>query len=232
MNELNFSPYLRLSAMLLLPLLFTASLSGQSRLDVGMHFSPQLRYIGSSAKEPAPGAPLTRGKNGLSVGAGVGGYLEYEITPNWYVRGGVDFSYKRNTYATERNYREIDTVRTGSNLIVFSSIELPVAVLYRFDYLRNGNSLLLGVGTTLNRWNGSPRLWSTFSRDASVSNAVKFPGRSFTVFGGYEHYLSNTLVLGLEPYLAYVPTRFELEATTTSKVLVEAGLSVRLRLDN
>ena len=212
---------------------FTPSLRAQSPLDVGIHFSPQLRYISSTPLDDAPTKGiLTSGKDGLSVGAGVGAYLEYAITPHWFLRGGIDYSYKRNHYATERAYPEQDTVRKGSNQVIFTSIEIPVAVLYRFDFLKNDNSFLLGIGTTLNRWNGNPRLFSTFVNRRSAKDAVEYAKRSVTVFGGYEHYLSSTVVLGLEPYLAYVPTRFSLETTTTAKVQLEAGLSLRLHLDN
>jgi len=233
MNKLTVLTRLRCTLLSLLPVcLLLTPAAAQSPLDVGIHFSPQLRYLHSSPTEGKAGTVITSGNDGLAVGLGGGAYLEYEITPNWFVRGGLDLSYKRNHYTTQRSYRELDTVRQGSNLIVYTSIELPVAVIYRFDFLRNDNSFLLGVGTTLNRWNGTPRHWSTFAQRNSLKDAIEFSRRSVTVFGGYEHYLNRTLVLGLEPYLAYVPTRFKLETTTTTRVQLEAGLSVRMRIDN
>ncbi|MBB4079902.1 hypothetical protein GGR28_002529 [Lewinella aquimaris] len=213
--------------------LLTAPASAQSPLDVGVHFSPQLRYITSSqtAEPPAKGS-YTRGKDGLSLGVGAGVYLEYAITPNWFVRGGVDLSYKRNTYGVDKVFVESDSTVSGNSLIVYSSIELPLSVLYRFDFLPNGDSFLLGAGTTVNRWGGNPRAFTSFFNRRSVKEYVDYPQRTVTVFAGYERYLSSTVVLGLEPYLAYVPTRFRLETTTSSKVLIEAGLSIRLHLDN
>ena len=224
-------------AFLFLTLFISALLPGtlraQSPLDVGVHFSPQLRYISSSTQgeEPTSGT-FTRGLNGVSMGAGGGVYLEYEITPNWFIRGGVDLSYKRNHYGVEKVLLEFDSIATGSNQVVYTSIEVPVAVLYRFDYLSNGNSFLLGAATTLNRLTGAPRAWTTFASRSNLKDKITYPDHTFTVFGGYEHYLSSSLVLGFEPYLAYVPTRFNLETSTTAKVQIEAGLSVRLRLDN
>ncbi len=211
----------------------SGSLRAQSPLDIGIHFSPQLRYINSSPKgeEPTRGT-FTRGKDGLSMGAGAGVYLEYEITPHWFIRGGVDVSYKRNHYGVEKVLLEADSIARGSNQVVYTSIEVPVAILYRFDYLANGNSFLLGAATTLNRLPGAPRAWTSFGSRANLKDKIDYPAHTVTVFGGYEHYLSDQLVVGLEPYLAYVPTRFSLESATTAKVQVEAGLSVRLRLDN
>ena len=207
-----------------------ANLHAQSPLDVGVHFSPQLRYISSSPNGNSPSGHLTRGKDGLSLGAGAGAYLEYAITDRWYVRGGIDVAYKRNRYATERVMPELDTVRSGSNFISYTSIELPVAVLYRFGYKRHYDTFLVGLGTTLTRWEGSPQFRSSFSRPSKA--ALDYAPHSLTLFGGYERYLSSVVVLGVEPYLAYVPTRFLLENSTTAKVQAEAGISVRLRLDN
>ncbi len=208
-------------------------LFSQSPLDVGAHFSSQLRYISSSplGEEPTTGA-FTRGKDGLSLGGGGGVYLELEVTPYLFLRGGVDFSYKRNRYAVEKVMPEADSISRGRNQIVFTSIEIPVSVLYRFNYLSNGNSFLVGAGTTLKRFNGNINAFNSFAGRKNLESKVLFPAQSFTVFGGYETYLNDLLVLGIEPYLAYVPTRFLLESATTARVQVEAGISVRLRLDN
>ncbi len=217
-------------AFFLLPASFLFS---QSPLDVGVHFSPQLRYISSSpvGEEPTTGA-FTRGKDGLSLGGGGGVFLEFEVTPYLFVRGGVDFSYKRNGYAVEKVMPEADSVVRGSNQIVFTSIEIPMALIYRFDYLPNGNSFLVGAGTTLKRFNGNTRAYNSFAGRRNLESKITFPAQSFTVFGGYETYLNDLLVLGIEPYLAYVPARFAFETATTARVQMEAGVSVRLRLDN
>ncbi|NJB86364.1 hypothetical protein GGR26_002132 [Lewinella marina] len=227
-------PYRFLALLLcLLPWLPGSGLKAQSPLDVGFHFSPQLRYVGSSAAGEVPTTgTYTRGKDGLSVGAGAGLYLEYEITPYWYLRGGVDFSYKRNYYATEKVVIEADTTLKGRNQVIFSSIEIPVAVVYRFDYLDNGDNFLVGVSTTLNRRLSNPRAWSTFGGNRGVKNKVDFAPRTVTVFAGYEREIFPYVLTSLEPYLTYAPTRFRLESTTESKVWLEAGLSVRVRLDN
>ncbi len=206
------------------------SVLAQSPLDVGLHVSPQLRYISSSTPDGVQRRVTTSGKDGLAVGAVAGGYLEYALTDRWYVRGGIDIAYKRNYYATQRTVFEVDSVSSGRNFISYASIELPVAILYRFGYRRNYDTWLLGVATTLTRWGGNPRILSTFS--GSTRDDVDYPRRSVTVFGGYETYLSSVIVLGLEPYLSYVPTKFTIENATTSKVRFEAGLSLRLHLDN
>ncbi|MCP9234979.1 outer membrane beta-barrel protein [Lewinella sp. JB7] len=214
--------------------LLSVPVSAQSPLDVGGHISPQLRYISSAdrgVEVPTTGS-FTSGKDGLSLGIGAGVYLEYAITPNWFVRGGVDLSYKRNQYGVRKTFVESDSTISGTNQIVYSSIELPLSVLYRFDFLPNGDSFLLGIGTTVNRWGGNPRAFASFFHRRGVKEFVDYPRHTVTVFGGYERYLSNVIVVGLEPYLSYVPTRFNLETTTSAKVQVEAGLSLRFHLDN
>lgn len=214
--------------------LISGGLFAQSPLDIGFHISPQLRYISSSITEPVPTTgTYTRGKNGLSLGAGAGLYLEYNLSPYWSVRGGVDFAYKRNYYRVEKVAIEADTILKGRNQIIFSSIEVPLAVVYRFDYLPNGDNFLLGVSTTLNRKLSSPRAWSTFNGNGrGVKDKVDFAPRTVTVFAGYERELFPYVYTSLEPYLTYAPTKFNLETVTTTKVQIEAGLSLRVRLDN
>ncbi|THH40591.1 hypothetical protein [Neolewinella litorea] len=220
----------------LLACLLTLTLGGlhaQSPLDIGFHVSPQLRYVSSSEIEPVPTTgTYTRGKDGLSVGAGVGLYLEYAITPYWFVRSGVDFSYKRNYYQVEKVVIESDTILKGRNAIIFSSIEIPLSVVYRFDYLKNGDNFLIGVGTTLNRRLSNPRAWSTFNGNGRVKNKVDFAPQTVTVFAGYERELFPYVYTSIEPYLTYAPTKFNLERVTSAKVQIEAGLSLRFRLDN
>ncbi|WP_116126569.1 hypothetical protein [Lewinella sp. IMCC34183] len=233
MPNLPFRAARRLPLLLLLLTLFSLGVRGQSPLDVGIHFSPQLRYLSSSDRyDPPASGSYTRGLDGLSMAAGGGVYLEYEVTPHWFVRSGIDLSYKRNRYAVERVFIESDSVVRGSNQIVFTSIEVPLAIIYRFDYLNNGDSYLLGVATTLTRNTGMPRAFTSFADRGSAKDKISYPAHSLTVFGGYEHNLSPSVIVGVEPYLSYVPTRFDLERTTTTTVRVEAGLSLRLRLDN
>ncbi|CAH1001557.1 hypothetical protein LEM8419_02460 [Neolewinella maritima] len=208
----------------------TSGVSAQSPLDVGLHFSPQIRYISSSAPDGVQRRVTTSGRDGLALGATAGGYLEYALTDHWYVRGGIDVAYKRNRYATQRTVAEVDTVRNGSNFISYASIELPVALLYRFGYRRNYDSFLLGVATTLTRWGGDPKITSSFN--GTSDNSIAYPKHTVTVFGGYETYLSEVLVLGIEPYVSYVPTEFRIENATTSTVRFEAGISLRVHLDN
>ena len=229
-HKLRTATYRLLLLLLLGGGLGYGSVSAQSPLDVGFHFSPQLRYISSSAPDGIQRRVTTQGTDGLAVGAVAGGYLEYALSDRWYVRGGIDIAYKRNHYATQRSLLEVDSLATGRNFISYASIELPVALLYRFGYKRHYDTYLLGVATTLTRWAGEPRVRSTFS--GTTKENIDYPRHTLTVFGGYERYLSSVIVLGLEPYISYVPTKFTIENATTSQVRFEAGLSVRLHLDN
>ena len=233
------TPLLRSGALLYcliyLPML---PLAAQSPLDVGVHLTPQMRYITSTPAEVRSSIQPTVGENGLALGMGGGAYLEYEFAPGWSARGGVDFSYKRNHYRVTRTVPPAEgsddpvEIIKGHNRIAYASIELPVSVVYHFDYRRHDNRFLIGAGTTLNRWNGTPTLRTRFYRKGSVDEPVSVAKHSFTVFGGYEHPLSYALVLSVEPYFTYVPSQFLLETASRSRILGEAGLSVRLRLDN
>lgn len=213
-------------------------LVGQSPLDVGIHLTPQMRYIASTPSEQRPSVAPTVGHDGLALGMGGGAYLEYEFAPGWSARGGVDFSYKRNHYLVTRTVQPAEgsedpvQILEGHNRIAYASIEVPVSVVYHFDYRRHDNRFLIGAGTTLNRWNGTPTLRTRFYRKGSVDEPVSVAKHSLTVFGGYEHPLSYSLVMSLEPYLTYVPSEFLLESASRSRIIAEAGLSVRLRLDN
>ncbi|PPK88292.1 hypothetical protein CLV84_1257 [Neolewinella xylanilytica] len=218
---------------LLLGLLSTSFRGGaQSPLDVGVHLTPQVRYITSSPADLRQTTIPTVGEDGLAVGFGGGGYLEYEFAPGWSARGGVDFSYKRNHYTVKRTFTETGEVVEGHNRIAYASIEVPVSLVYHFDYLRHDNRYLIGVGTTLNRWNGAPTFRTRFFRKGTVDEPVSVAKHTFTVFGGYEHPVSRAFVLSFEPYLTYVPSEFLLETASRSKIFLESGLSVRLRLDN
>ena len=218
--------------------LFVLPLAAQSPLDVGVHLTPQMRYIASTPAEVRPSVAPTVGQDGLALGMGGGAYLEYEFAPGWSARGGVDFSYKRNHYRVTRTVPpaegSMDPVQylEGHNRIAYASIEVPVSVVYHFDYRRHDNRFLIGAGTTLNRWNGTPTLRTRFYRKGSADEPVSVAKHSLTVFGGYEHPLSYSLVMSFEPYVTYVPSKFLLESASQSRIIAEAGLSVRLRLDN
>ena len=233
------TPLLRSGAPLLILLcLHGLPLAAQSPLDVGIHLAPQMRYVASSPIAPRPSVAPTVGQDGVALGMGGGAFLEYEFAPGWSARGGVDFSYKRNHYRVTRTVPPAEGSEDpvhyleGHNRIAYASIELPVSLVYHFDYRRHDNRFLIGAGTTLNRWNATPTLRTRFYRKGSVDEPVSVAKHSFTIFGGYEHPLSYALVMSFEPYLTYVPSKFLLESATQSRIIAEAGLSVRLRLDN
>ena len=209
--------------------LTTVTLRAQSPLDIGFNFSPHLRYISSTPIENAPDMDnFTIGNGGVSMNVDMGGYLEVAFTPRWYVRGGVAMSFKRMQYRTTRTRGGEQTV--GHNHLRYTNIEVPLSIVHRFSYERNYDNFLVGLTTNLFQRTGKPYVFSSFS---DPDNAVLTgPLQNITVFAGYERYLSSTLVLGLEPYLSYAPTTFELETHSIAKVRAEAGLAIRLRIDN
>lgn len=227
--NLTFRPVAALFILLTAP--FSLVLA-QSPLDVGVHLTPQVRYINSRPAEVRQTNLPTTGGDGLAVGMGGGAYLEYEFAPGWSARAGVDFSYKRNHYTVTRTFTELDSTATGHNRIAYASIEVPVSVVYHFDYRKHDNRFLVGLGTTVNRWNGAPIFRTKFFGKGSVAEPVATAKHSVTLFAGYEHPVSDLLVMSYEPYIAYVPTRFNLETASQARVFTEIGLSVRLRLDN
>ena len=220
----------RSTVALCLLLSSVTGLYAQSPLDIGFHFSPHLRYIDSSPREgaPEPGERYTTGGTGISMNVDIGGDLEVALTEHWYVRAGLSMSYKRLHYKTTRVAREEET--RGFDHVRYTDITIPVKLIYRPTYERHYDNWLFGIGTDVTRSTGSPYVLSEFS---DSDDAVLTPaGRSISVFAGYERYLSSTLVLGMEPYLAYNPTEFSIGTQTTAKVLLEAGLTFRLRIDN
>ncbi|WP_116109158.1 hypothetical protein [Lewinella sp. IMCC34191] len=204
----------------------------QSPLDIGGHLTPQMRYITSSSAEMRPSNMPTAGDDGLAVSIGGGGYLEYEFAPGWSARAGIDLSYKRNHYTVKRTFAETGEVAQGHNRISYASIEVPVSLIYHFDYQRHDTRYLVGVGTTVNRWNGAPVYQTSFFRKGSVAEPVSVAKHTLTIFGGYERPLSDAFVMSYEPYIAYVPSEFRLETSSRSRILLETGISVRVRLDN
>ena len=226
--NLTFRPLTALLFFLVTPVSLVLA---QSPLDVGIHLTPQVRYVNSRPAEVRQTNIPTTGGDGLAVGMGGGAYLEYEFAPGWSARAGIDFSYKRNHYTVSRTFTETDSTVAGHNRIAYASIEVPVSVVYHFDYRRHDNRFLVGVGTTLNRWNGAPIFRTRFGK-GSASEPVVTAKHSVTLFAGYEHPVSDMLVMSYEPYVAYVPTRFNLETASRARVFAEVGLAVRLRLDN
>lgn len=212
--------------------LFALTLGAQSPIDIGLHLTPKFRYLNSSPSAGEPRSDITSGLSGLSAGGCGGVFMEFELTPYWFLRAGVDFSYNRNTYDTERSFPDTGLIRAGQNRIDYTSIDIPVAVIYRFDYLKNGGSFLAGIGVTVDRLIGSPNVESSFASGPSLDDNVELASNIVTIFAGYEHYLSNRLVLGVEPYVAYVPSSFKFESLTTTEVRAEVGVALRLRLDN
>lgn len=212
--------------------LISLCIQAQSPLDVGVHLSPQVRYITSSPAELRSTNIPTVGGNGLAVGIGGGGYLQYEFAPGWSARAGIDFSYKRNHYRVTRTFTETGEVVEGHNRIAYATFEIPVSLVYHFDYLKHDNRYLIGIGSTLNRWNGQPTYRTKFFRKGSVPEPVSTARHSVTLFAGYEHPVSDAFVMSFEPYLSYVPSEFLLETSSRSRILFESGVSVRLRLDN
>ncbi|THH40588.1 hypothetical protein [Neolewinella litorea] len=230
---------LRSSCLMVVSLASTflcSALWAQQRLDVGVHLSPHVLTIHSETKTPVRegGLSYTEGENGVELGWAAGGYLEYEVVSGLFLRAGVDVSRKRYRYAVNARREDPSLDESGTNRVVYMAIELPVSVIYRFDYLPNNDRFLVGVGGVANRWVGDPQLETAFYRGSSNRPPLDYNRHSFTVFGGFERFLSSRFVMGIEPFVSYSPwpTEFRLETRTDAVAGLEAGVALRLRFDN
>ena len=208
-------------------------LTAQDRINVGVHFTPQLRFITSTLNENPVGEPPTWGGSGEELGYGAGAYLEYELLPSVLLRAGVDYSRRRHRYAVETGLPESATRITGTNRIVYTCLELPVSVAYQFASPRDDRrGFLLGVGAVANRWLGDEQLDLDLNLHSGGSDDLHISPYSLLLFAGYEHPIDDVFLVGWAPYVAYPPTSSTLESHPTARVAFEAGLAIRFVLDN
>ena len=208
----------------------TESLGAQTRLSYGFHLSPEVNRMSSTAR-PSDSKLLTTGKWGSAISASLGGYLEYELSPNIFVRGGMNLTHRRHKYSTERRYEESDVVSHGYTKVSYYGIEMPGAIVARTNYLRNNGRFLIGFGGVLNRWIGDPKIESTFRKASDERNWRSLAHQSVTGFIGYEFELSSHSSMSIEPYISYTPTRFYFENYTITDLIGEGGISFRVRFD-
>ena len=212
-------------------LAFQLSLSAQTRLSYGFHFSPEMNYIASTPKSGSD-KKLTTGKTGSAVSASLGGYLEYELIPNVYVRGGMNIAVRRHYYQVERRFEEVDEVAIGENRVTYYAIEMPGAIVARTNYMKKNDRFLIGIGGVLNRWIGDPWIENDFINGSANPEYRNFAKQTVTGFIGYEFELSRHSSMSIEPYLSYTPTRFYFENYSYSDVVGEGGVSFRFRFDS
>lgn len=223
--------YLIISALCIV-ILPWCSLSAQQRLDFGFVLGPELNHITSEARETNGDRALTTGHSGVSVGFVTGAYLEYEIFGGLSLRGGLNYTRKRFNYAVTELRPESGEVREGNNRVVYTAIEVPFALLYRFHYLPNNDRFIVGVGAVVDRWLGDPQIETPFVAGSADRDYIQESYRSVNFFVGYDHYISDRFVVGIEPYVSYSPTEFRFDTETLSSNQLQAGISLRLRFDN
>ena len=217
----------------ILSLLCSVQAHAQHRLDFGLHFTPNLRYVASQAIEAQPTSRQTVGGNGWAVGYGIGGNLEYRIIGELYGRVGVDYFRHRHRYAVDYLPGGEQQAIASESRVVYNAIEVPVQLLYRFDFPSSVSSWSVGVGAVVGRWTGDPRVLSPYSdADLTGFSSVRPANYSLSATVGYDRYLGRKLLVGLEPYVSYTPTRIELESDTQARVSVELGVRMRVTVDN
>ena len=225
---------LRSSTSLFLLVCFFAlqfTLAAQTRLSYGFHFSPEMNYITSTAQSSSH-KKLTTGKTGSALSASMGGYLEYEIIPNLYARGGMNIVARRHHYEVERRFEETDEVMIGENNVTYYAIEMPGAIVARTNYMKKNNRFLIGIGGVLNRWIGDPWIENDFVNGSHDPNYRYLAKQSVSVFIGYEFELSRHSSMSIEPYVSRTPSRFYFENYSYSDVVGEGGISFRVRFDS
>ena len=205
---------------------------GQQRLDLGVVFSPEFNRVQSAARISEPEQDRTFGGEGFSLGFVAGAYLEYEIVSGLFLRGGLNYARQRYSYEVRRERLGEPEPATGLNRVVYTAIEIPVALLYRFRYAPNNDRFLIGIGGVADRWLGDPQVETDFVAGSSDRSFIQEAYRSVKAFVGYDRYLSDRFVLGIEPYVSYSPTRFHFETETVAKNTLQGGIALRLRFDN
>lgn len=223
--------YLVFSALCIV-ILPWCSLSAQQRLDLGVVLGPELNHITSEARESQANGVRTTGESGSSVGFVAGAYLEYEVFGGLSLRGGLNYTRKRFNYAVSEQRSENEAINYGNNRVVYTAIELPFALLYRFRYLPNNDRFIVGVGAVVDRWLGDPQVETPFVAGGADRDYIQESTRSVNFFVGYDHYISDRFIVGVEPYISYSPTEFEFDTETLSSNQLQAGISLRLRFDN
>ncbi|WP_116109153.1 outer membrane beta-barrel protein [Lewinella sp. IMCC34191] len=214
-------------------LIIPSSSTAQQRLDLGVMVGPEVNWITSEPWESELPGLQTTGGTGVSLGYTAGAYLEYEIFSGLFLRGGLNYTRKRYNYdVSQRQPENGDEIANSSNRIVYTAIEIPVAILYRFLYLRNNDRFAVGVGGVVDRWLGDPQVETDFVAGSADRSYIDEAYRGVNFFVGYDHYISDRFVLGIEPYIAYSPTRFRFETASISKNDIQAGIAARLRFDN
>lgn len=222
---------LRLVLPLLLACACTAASLAQGGIDLSVHFSPQLRYVNSvtNGRELAPGA--TVGGQGLAIGYGFGGAIEFRLVDELYLRTGVDFVHKRQQYRVALLGNDIMPSTSRSNLVTYQALAVPLQVFYRFGFHHDKANFLVGLGVTALQFVGDPKVEAPLSnKDLTGFESVVTTRRSVSLFMGYDRFVSDRFVVSLEPYLTYVPDRINLESHTTARVITEAGIRLRLTL--
>ena len=220
----------------LLCVLPVTAVFAQQRLDLGVHLSPQAMPLRSEPKQSyrEDVATYTEGSDGLDLGFTTGAYLEYALSRRLSIRGGLNLSRRRYRYPVSEYLADGSLVRSGINRVVYMAMELPVALVYRFDFRRNNDRFLLGAGGVPARWVGGPQLETMNFRGSSSDAPIDYGTYSVHVFTGYDHYLSDRFVLGIEPFLSYSPAGdvLMLESRTLAISKAEAGVALRIRFDN
>lgn len=218
---------------LLAACLCTLSLSGQSGVDLSVHFSPQLRYVDSERNSLPMEGGASIGENGLAFGYDFGGAIEFRVIDNLYLRGGIDIAHKRQEYSVKVLNNDALPTASGSNKVAFRAIEVPVQAIYRFGFMHDNANFLVGIGVVALRFVGDPQVEAELSeRDRTGFESLVTSGHSVSVFAGYDRYISKRVIASIEPYLSYVPDKILLESHTTTSVQLEAGVRLRLTLDN
>lgn len=228
-QSIHWSLIFRTLCIVLLPLSTSVA---QQRLDLGVVFGPETNHVVSEPRESDLLRSQTTGESGTAVGFIAGAYLEYEVVSGLFLRGGLNYTRKRYNYSVTRGLPEQGNLDFGQNRVVYTAIEIPVAVLYRFLYRPNNDRFYVGLGGVVNRWLGDPQIETDFALGSSNRSYIDEAKQSGKFFVGYDRYISSRFVLGIEPYVSYSPTRFLFETETISENRIQGGVAIRIRFDN
>jgi hypothetical protein len=210
--------------------LFSASGFGQRKFDFGVHLTPLLRYVSSGEVADNGQAGRLVPGSGTDIGVALGGTVEYSLSYHWFLRGGIDYALRRHYYEVVRRGTETTPDRTFHNRLAFTALAIPIAIVYRFGRGESNGEFLVGAGTTINQWLGDPQIDSDTYPEGRVDDPVVTGNWSVSLFAGYDRQVGRRLIAAVEPYLRYSPTKLYLTPGYATSLIMEGGLSLRLRI--
>ncbi|MFK7973044.1 MAG: outer membrane beta-barrel protein [Bacteroidia bacterium] len=223
-------------AFLLLPILAFS----QNKLSFGVQAQPKLSFYSTEYTKGTGFLRVAFSSNGESLGVSFGGFVQYEIGSNFFVRSGLSHESTKfeNTIWGPIFPDDLinETTSTLRYTATFSFISIPLDFAYRLTP-RNGKvQVHVGLGVSSNLTNSVTQRLSITSEgriDEQLHEEGYMPNPStfsFGFLGGIEFSLGEKFGLGIEPRIKFTPNEFVWLFAFESKTTAEASVAVMLRV--